>query len=157
VRARLRTARKYQETYARQLAVLRDMHTELEQRHRAVLDQLEVFLDHSRPNPCTKVRLVDKDEAVTFAAWLAEETGRDPAEFDVYRCPLCPRRPVTGTRYWPVTNVDQHFRKTRGRHPQLVKAIRARERKVRADGRMLDQRVTPEVIAKLRAKVQESG
>jgi hypothetical protein len=115
------------------------------------------LLDHARTTPCTKIRLIDQQEAHQFATNLATDTGRDVAEFHAYRCPDCPRRPVTGTRYWHVANSDPSLRTNRSDGKTVRAAKAQRDREVSQAGHMLRQRVTPADIAGLRKRTQEAS
>lgn len=62
---------------------------------------------------CRKVRLYGRADAERFAR-LVERATR-AGELEPYRCPSCPRYPLTLARYWHVRHVNEDLRGERGR------------------------------------------
>jgi hypothetical protein len=81
---------------------------------------------------CVKVRLRDRDEAEAFAARVLNQTGEDCY---AYRCPKCPRQPVSCEKFWHIATADPERRGKPHRHqkrmlrhvpPETWDALRAR-------------------------------
>ena len=95
---------------------------------------------------CEKIRFHHRAEADEFAEALSSDTKQGRDAYRVYQCNVCPRSPVTMHRYWHVG------------HPNRAAAIKAagiqKRRRESAsayqEGRQLQQRVDPTVLARLR-------
>lgn len=68
---------------------------------------LNVMLEPPQNNSCQKIRLRSRTEADSFARRVEKECGADKGSLEPYRCPSCPRQPVSMARFWHVRHVDK--------------------------------------------------
>lgn len=99
---------------------------------------------------CDKIRLRDSDEAAAYAVHVEQDLCLPAGAFTVYPCRTCPRHPLSGDRFWHIANADPGKRTS---NPVARKAERAaRARRHAQNGQLVRQRISPEVIARLRGR-----
>jgi hypothetical protein len=109
---------------------------------------LALAKEPDRVNGCSKVRFHRQQEAEDWAAAVASRTGEPVETYETYPCKACPRSPVTVERYWHVG----HRPTDEARAAQVAGELRRRAEIIdaRRGGRLLEQRVDPTVLARLR-------
>jgi len=79
---------------------------------------VRTLLEPGEVERCRKVRLRTRDEAETFAARVMADTGC--GRLEAYRCPHCPRRPVSLEKFFHVRHADWRERNQPHRHQTLL-------------------------------------
>jgi hypothetical protein len=95
---------------------------------------------------CQKIRFHREGEAVEFAEALAAKTGEPVAAYNAYPCQRCPRSPVTVRRYYHVGHVSGSAAAEAARKAEHLRRTADAHR----GGRLVEQRVDPAVLARLR-------
>jgi hypothetical protein len=101
-----------------------------------------------RVEGCDKIRFHRRIEASDWAKNLAGRTGEPVEVYKTYPCNTCPRSPVTMSRYWHVGHrgsADAQASKAEAQQQRSQARASARR-----SGRLVEQRVDPEVLARLR-------
>lgn len=108
----------------------------LKRQNISVMRTFEDLLEPTRIGTCTKVQLQNKPDAEAFARKVEQDTKT--GAMTVYKCPICPRHPVTGDRIFHITHVERAKQGKTWDKRQTPTSIR--------------KRVSPEDLAALRAK-----
>jgi hypothetical protein len=122
---------------------------------------VDALLEPARHPDCNKIRLRNKAEAEAFARRLEEDTGREHGSLEGYRCTVCPRQPALDRqqspgRYYHVRN------RARGERSSGAKVKRTAAWKrvmaaARRNGALLEQRIDPAVLTRLRQRSASDG
>jgi hypothetical protein len=103
---------------------LRENNRRIAERNDQLLATFRLLTEPATGDDCTKIRLHDKEQARAFAARVERECGAEPGTLEPYACPLCPRQPVSSSRYLHVRHVD---RDKRGKGAAQYRGTRPRE------------------------------
>lgn len=121
--------------------MLRRLEPEMEQLQRIAIAESNAAVRRE----CQKERFHREAEASEWLAKIAENTEQPVDWLEVYPCPVCPRSPLTGSRYLHVRHVDRETKQASLKRRQ--QAIGEAHR----DGRRVEQLIDPEVLARLKA------
>lgn len=55
---------------------------------------------------CDKVRVRTREEGDRLARHVESQCGAAEGAMEPYKCPKCPRQPLTGERFWHIRHVD---------------------------------------------------
>lgn len=108
----------------------------LKRQNIALMRTFEDLLQPDRVGTCTKVQIQAKADAEAFALKVATET--QTGAMAVYKCPICPRHPVTGDRIFHVTHAERAKQGRTWEKPLASTSIR--------------KRVSPQDIAALKSR-----
>lgn len=112
------------------------------------------LVEPARVDGCAKIRFHEDTDAARFAAKLAATTGEELEAYVAYQCRICPRSPVTVSRFWHVG----HREPGAAGLAKEARLLQISQRRAAAgrEGRLLSQRVDPAVLARLRSTRQQS-
>lgn len=113
--------------------------------------ELEDLLDRGLNEPdrvegCSKVRFHRRAEAGDWAEVIAKAAGESVQAYETYPCKVCPRSPLTVRPYWHAG----HAKKAKESKQAAQMRRSSAKLDARRDGRMVEQRVDPAVLDKLR-------
>lgn len=117
-------------------ARLENVNDGLKRQNIALMRTFEDLLQPERVGTCTKVQIQNKADAEAFA--LKVETETQTGAMTVYKCPICPRHPVTTERIWHVSHVER--------------AKKGRVWEERPGPGAIRKRVSPQAIADLKSR-----
>ncbi len=146
------------EAHARAKAAEKDLR-QAEARIREMQSRLNAVVNAGLNEPgrvegCAKVRFHWQPEAAEWVAIIVQRTGGVADALNTYQCNVCPRSPVTVQRYWHVGHLGT--KEAQAAKAAGVRRRNAQEAAARRDGKLLEQRVDPAVLAQLR-KLREGG